>query len=88
MGIGFEGDVDKAVENYATYWEAQAAKLDRMADGCESGEGFNASYTPAARAQQAGELRENARANRKTAEVNRTPEGRAHLRATGLWLAA
>ncbi|MFF4205509.1 hypothetical protein ACFYZ8_33225 [Streptomyces sp. NPDC001668] len=86
MSAGFAGDVDKAIETYAAYQEAQADKLDRLADACANGEGYFAAYSPAERDTRAQELRQNAQANRNTAAANRTPEGREHLRTTGLWL--
>lgn len=73
------GDVDKATEHYAAYQEANAARLDQIAERLETRDAIGDS-------QEAKELRENAAANREDAARARSAEGREHLRRTGLWL--
>ncbi|MGW1976723.1 hypothetical protein [Streptomyces sp. NPDC001889] len=87
MSTGYAGDVDKAVEAYAAYLENQADALDRVARGCEDGAGYTRGLTREQGDEMARELRDNAGRNRAAAALNRTPQGREHLRVTGLWLA-
>lgn len=73
------GDVDRATERYASYHEANAADLDKIADRLQARNATGDS-------QEAKELRENAAANREDAALARSTAGREHLRRTGLWL--
>ncbi|MFE4206150.1 hypothetical protein ACFRSX_32470 [Streptomyces goshikiensis] len=73
------GDVDRATEHYATYKEANADRVDKLAERLESGNGIgDAEYAEA--------LREGAAGDREDAALARSAAGREHLRRTGLWL--
>ena len=85
MTKGYQGDVDKAIENYAQRYEATADGYERSAEALESGGG--STYTPADRMSAATQYREMAEQARGVAQQNRTGAGREHLRTTGTFIA-